>query len=134
MLGCGVIHKYVLDKSGRSEEIGWAAGLGLERLAMKLFKIPDVRLFWSKDKRFIEQFKKGQITEFKEFSKYPVCYKDFSMWVTNEYNPNDLFGIIREIGGDLIESVDEIDTYVDKKTGRTSKAYRISFRSLERTL
>lgn len=53
MLGCGVIHQSVLDRSGRGNERGWAAGLGLERFAMRLFKIPDVRLFWSNDKRFI---------------------------------------------------------------------------------
>lgn len=65
MLGCGVVHDFVLEKSGRAKEIGWAAGLGLERFAMKLFKIPDVRLFWSEDQRFISQFKKGKINEFK---------------------------------------------------------------------
>lgn len=62
MLGCGVIHQSVLDRAGRGNQRGWAAGLGLERFAMRLFKIPDVRLFWSKDKRFLDQFKKGQIT------------------------------------------------------------------------
>ena len=56
MLGCGVIHDAVLERSGRHKETGWASGLGLERFAMRLFKIPDVRLFWSEDKRFINQF------------------------------------------------------------------------------
>ena len=65
MLGCGVNHQAILDRSGRWSEIGWAAGLGLERFAMKLFKIPDVRLFWSQDSRFLSQFAKGKITEFK---------------------------------------------------------------------
>jgi phenylalanyl-tRNA synthetase alpha chain len=101
---------------------------------MKLFKIPDVRLFWSEDSRFLSQFTAGKITEFQEFSKYPVCYKDLSMWIGQEYNPNDLFEIIRDVGGDLIENVEEIMTYEDKKTGRIAKAYRICFRSLERTL
>lgn len=56
------------------------------------------------------------------------------MWIDENYNANDLYGIIREIGGDLIESVDEIDTYHDKKSNRVSKTYQICFRSLERTL
>ena len=29
------------------EEICWASGIGIERLAMLFFEIPDVRLFWS---------------------------------------------------------------------------------------
>jgi phenylalanyl-tRNA synthetase alpha chain len=45
-----------------------------------------------------------------------------------------LFEIIRSVGGDLIENVEETMTYNDPKSGRTSKGYRISFRSLERTL
>ena len=32
MLGCGVIHKDVLERSGRKGEIGWAAGLFLYAL------------------------------------------------------------------------------------------------------
>ena len=97
---------------------------------MKLFKIPDVRLFWSEDNRFLSQFTEGQITEFQEFSKYPLCYKDLSMWINDDYNPNDLYEIIREVGGDLIETVEDTMTYKDPKTQRTAKGYRICFRSL----
>lgn len=35
----------------------WAFGLGLERLAMVVFGVPDIRLFWTQDERFLSQFK-----------------------------------------------------------------------------
>lgn len=47
----------ILQKSGVGERIGWAFGLGLERLAMCLYDIPDIRLFWSQDSGFLNQFK-----------------------------------------------------------------------------
>ncbi len=60
VLGCGVIQDAVMANAGRTGEIGWAFGLGLERLAMVLFSIPDIRLFWSDDPRFSSQFEVGR--------------------------------------------------------------------------
>jgi len=59
VLGCGVMQQAILDDAGRSENKAWAFGLGLERLAMVLFDIPDIRLFWSSDPRFAKQFTPG---------------------------------------------------------------------------
>jgi phenylalanyl-tRNA synthetase alpha chain len=137
MLGCGVIHHDLMKNSGRPEnELGWAAGLGVERFAMKLFEIPDVRLFWSTDKRFLEQFQPNEITKFKPFSKYPACTKDVSFWIPEEYTfeENDLYEVVRSVGGDLIERVEMVDKYEDKKRKRSSRCYRIHYRSLEKTL
>ena len=134
MLGCGILHQRVMNRAGRGDEIAWAAGLGLERFAMRLFKIPDVRLFWSEDPRFISQFEPNTILEFKQFSKYPVCYKDLSMYISDSYNPNNLYEIIREIGGDLIENVEDAETFENKKINKISKTYRVCFRSLSKTL
>lgn len=73
---------------------------------MKLFDIPDIRLFWSEDPRFLSQFHEHSTTKFKPFSKYPPVYKDISFWVNDEgFSPNDLFEIARGIGGDVIEEV-----------------------------
>lgn len=93
---------------GASDKIGWAFGLGLERIAMKLFEIPDIRLFWSEDERFLNQFKDGPDVKFKPFSKYPPTFKDVSFWLTDEFSPNDLFEVIRSVAGDIVEEVRNI--------------------------
>ena len=79
----GIVHKTVLELAEKDPKkfIGWASGIGIERLAMLLFKIPDIRLFWTKDSRFIQQFSKNTISHFEPFSKYPGCWKDVSIWV-----------------------------------------------------
>lgn len=93
--------------AGAGDKIGWAFGLGLERYAMKLFEIPDIRLFWSKDERFLSQYRIDQNAIFKPFSKYPPSYKDISFWVEQqeEFSANDLFEIVRTVAGDVIEEV-----------------------------
>ena len=81
LLGCGIIHQAVLDQAGLGDRIGWAWGLGIERLAMLLFGIPDIRLFWSQDPRFLNQFQDGKISRYEPFSKFPACYKDVAFWI-----------------------------------------------------
>ena len=58
LLGAGMIHPRVLEMSGidPNEYSGWAFGIGLERTAMRRFKIADLRLIFENDVRFLEQF------------------------------------------------------------------------------
>ena len=58
VLGAGMIHPKVLEMSGIDPEeySGWAFGMGLERMAMRRFKISDLRLIFENDVRFLEQF------------------------------------------------------------------------------
>ena len=105
VLGCGVIHSGVLEKADLKHRHGWAFGLGLERLAMVLFTIPDIRLFWTDDQRFSQQFKPGQLTTFKPYSKYPPVFKDISFWIPEGFEPNDFFELGRGVAGELMEKV-----------------------------
>ncbi|KAK4765227.1 hypothetical protein SAY86_026317 [Trapa natans] len=134
VLGCGVTEQEILKRSGNPDNVAWAFGLGLERLAMVLFDIPDIRLFWSNDERFTSQFAEGQLgIKFKAFSKYPPCYKDMSFWINESFTENNLCEVIRGIAGDLVEEVTLIDNFTNKK-GMTSHCYRIAYRSMERSL
>ena len=58
ILGAGMIHPRVLEMANIDPEVysGWAFGMGLERLAMRRFKISDLRLIFENDVRFLEQF------------------------------------------------------------------------------
>ncbi len=58
LLGAGMIHPRVLEMAGIDPEewSGWAFGMGLERTAMRRFKISDLRLIFENDARFLEQF------------------------------------------------------------------------------
>ena len=58
LLGAGMIHPKVLEMAGidPNEYSGWAFGIGLERMAMRRFKIADLRLIFENDIRFLEQF------------------------------------------------------------------------------
>ena len=61
VMGCGMVDPNVLKASGIDPEIysGYAFGMGIERIAMNRYQIPDIRLFTENDKRFLEQFKTG---------------------------------------------------------------------------
>ncbi|CEG46474.1 phenylalanine-trna ligase [Plasmopara halstedii] len=134
VLGCGVLHHEIVRNAGLGENVGWAFGLGLERLAMVLFDIPDIRLFWSQDKRFISQFQDGKITRFKPYSKYPACFKDVSFWHDDNFHENNLFEVVRDVAGDMVEQVAVVDEFTHPKTQRTSKCYRITYRHMDRNL
>lgn len=58
ILGAGMIHPKVLEGCGIDTDVysGWAFGMGLERLAMRRFKISDLRLIFENDVRFLQQF------------------------------------------------------------------------------
>lgn len=56
--GCGMVDPLVLENCGIDPEhyTGFAFGLGLERMAILKYRIPDIRLFTENDIRFLQQF------------------------------------------------------------------------------
>jgi len=56
--GCGMVHPQVFENVGYDPEVwtGWAFGFGIERIAMIRYGIPDIRLFYENDRRFLRQF------------------------------------------------------------------------------
>jgi phenylalanyl-tRNA synthetase alpha chain len=113
ILGGGMPRKEVLKNFNVEGYHGWAFGFGLERLAIIGMELPDIRLLWSDDERVKKQLKLGHI--YKEVSKYPAIVRDISFVVDKaNFAPNNYFDLVRD--------------------GKKSYAYRITYRSIDRTL
>ncbi|XP_061876790.1 phenylalanine--tRNA ligase, mitochondrial [Entelurus aequoreus] len=140
VLGCGVMEQQLLNSAGADNKLGWAFGLGLERLAMVLYDIPDIRVFWSQDERFLRQFRVDNIHQavrFQALSKYPPLHNDISFWLPADrrnFDANDFYELVRAIAGDLVEKVSLVDDFTHPKSGRRSHCFRIVYRHTERTL
>ena len=59
IMGCGMIDPNVLKNCGidSDEYSGYAFGMGIERIAMLLYQVSDIRMFFENDMRFLQQFK-----------------------------------------------------------------------------
>jgi phenylalanyl-tRNA synthetase alpha chain len=59
IMGCGMVDPNVLKNCGINpdEYNGFAFGMGIERIAMLLYQIGDIRMFYENDIRFLQQFK-----------------------------------------------------------------------------
>lgn len=135
ILGSGMPKQSVLKKMGVEGYHGWAFGCGIERLAIISMELPDIRLLWSADPRIQKQLVLG--TPYKEVSKYPPVTRDISFIVKKDFVPNNYFDLVRDIAGDLVEEVKLLDSYENAEKfgeGNMSYSYRVTYRSIDRTL
>eukprot|EP00834_Sanchytrium_tribonematis_P001072 NODE_23_length_42016_cov_0.755803.p10 type:complete len:433 gc:universal NODE_23_length_42016_cov_0.755803:2011-713(-) len=153
LLGSGVIRKEIIQKSPHNGKIGWACGIGIERLCMLLYNIPDIRLFWTNEPRFNNQFIMNpdvvvdavpKQKAFKPFSNFQPCYKEISFYINeadSEFDPiingkfhiNSVFDAIRPFDN-LIEEVKVSDKFFHPKAKKWSITIKLTFRAWDRTL
>jgi phenylalanyl-tRNA synthetase alpha chain len=59
IMGCGMVDPNVLKNTNIDPDkySGFAFGMGIERIALLLYQIPDIRMFYENDVRFLDQFK-----------------------------------------------------------------------------
>lgn len=149
ILGCGVIQQQILQHNGITKK-GWAFGLGLERLAIILYSIPDIRLFWTDDEKFLSQFNSHTCMDditFVPYPKIPSISKDISFWLpveeldknndttiklnstsgkVNWLKVNEFFDTVRDCLDSNIEKIDLIDEFLHPKTKLYSQCWRMT--------
>ena len=77
-----------------------------------------------------------EVVPFKPFSPYPAVVQDIAVVVDEDVPYAEVGGLVREGGGELLESVELFDLYRGEQAGegRKSLALRLSFRAPDRTL
>ena len=80
ILGCGVVQPEILKAHGADDREYWAFGVGLDRLALILYDIPDIRLLWSTHPKFLGQFGPETVI-FVPFSRLEPQVKDISFFL-----------------------------------------------------
>ena len=58
IMGAGMVHPEIIEAAGydSGRYTGFAAGMGVERIAMPLYEVDDIRNFYQNDLRFLAQF------------------------------------------------------------------------------
>lgn len=107
ILGCGVLRKEI---AGREDSTGWAFGVGLERIAMIAFDIPDIRLLWSTDEQFLGQFSfEAKFTKYNPALMLDSKARDISFWCEDErFEDTAFYDLVRDCCGDIVESVKKV--------------------------
>lgn len=137
ILGCGIIRQEICDSAHINRGIAW--GLGLERLAMILFDIPDIRKFWCEDQKFLSQFEEEKESyTYVPYSSLENVAHDISFFLNvKDVAPreetfdwillNNFYELIREVCGDNIAEVNIIDKFYNARKDRYSMTFRLVF-------
>lgn len=107
--------------------------LNLDLLAVLLFTLPDWRLLWSHDPRFLKQFAlrppPGEAS-FRPLSLYPQPFIfDISFWTGSTYREQEFHAAVREASRGTVERVKLLDRFSHPELSQTSYCYRLTYRS-----
>ncbi|NXP82667.1 FDXA1 protein, partial [Ramphastos sulfuratus] len=125
------------DELESSELVAVFASLNLDLLAMLACGIADWRMLWTSDSRFLCQFPRGELRLFKTFSLYPPSYvHDVSFWVPDgeQFDEVAFHTIARQVSGEMVTSIQLLDSFQQPETGRKSLCYRLTFQSCDKAL
>ncbi|KAM4544483.1 ferredoxin-fold anticodon-binding domain-containing protein 1 [Odontesthes bonariensis] len=129
----GSVGKVFADNtSDNSSYVSISISLNLDLLAVLLYSLPDWRLLWSRDQRFLRQFlpRPPPGTPFRPFSLFPEPFSfDISLWTGPEWDEKKFHAAVREASRGTVEHVKLIDTFSHPDLSQTSYCYRLVYHS-----
>ncbi|XP_062845008.1 ferredoxin-fold anticodon-binding domain-containing protein 1 [Trichomycterus rosablanca] len=112
--------------------------LNLDHLATLAFSVPDWRLLWSADPRFLACFRPGTWLPgpFQAFSLYPPSYThDVSFWIEPDvYDELEFHRAVRIVTCGAVKDVQLVDRFCHPHMGHASLCYRLVYHSLDQAL
>ncbi|XP_033955213.1 ferredoxin-fold anticodon-binding domain-containing protein 1 isoform X1 [Pseudochaenichthys georgianus] len=128
---------FASDEGDNISDVCVTVSLNLDLLAVLLFSLPDWRLLWSHDPRFIQHFElcPSPGKPFQPFSLYPETFSfDISFWTGPTWNERKFHAVIREASHGTVEQVKLIDTFSHPDLSQTSYCYRLIYHSYTHAL
>lgn len=123
---------FTRNSSHNSSHISVAVSLNLDLLAVLLFALPDWRLLWSRDPRFLKQFalRPPPGKPFQPFSLYPEHLTfDISFWTGSTWEERRFHAVVREASHGTVKQIKLIDTFSHPDLSQTSYCYRLTYHS-----
>ncbi len=120
------------NASNNIRNISITVSLNLDLLSVLLFSIPDWRLLWSHDPRFLKQFaaRPPPGKPFQPFSLFPEHISfDISFWTGPMWEEGKFHAVVREASNGTVEQVKLIDTFSHPDLSQTSYCYRLTYHS-----
>ncbi|KAJ8347545.1 hypothetical protein SKAU_G00261340 [Synaphobranchus kaupii] len=112
------------------------ATLSLDLLALQLFSLPDWRLLWSPDPRFLAHFLPELPGPFQNFSLYPPAYThDISFWVEpDSFDELEFHALVRRVSAGAVREAVLVERFRHPHMGHASLCYRLTYQSSDRAL
>lgn len=130
----GSVGKVFADNSNTNDtsHINMNVSLNLDLLAVLFFSLPDWRLLWSYDPRFLKQFasQPSPGKPFQPFSLFPEHFNfDISFWTGPAWEERQFYAVVREASHGTVEQVKLIDSFSHPDLSQTSYCYRLTYHS-----
>ncbi|XP_029304523.1 ferredoxin-fold anticodon-binding domain-containing protein 1 [Cottoperca gobio] len=123
---------FASNASDNISDVVVTVSLNLDLLAVLLFSLPDWRLLWSHDPRFLQHFvlRPSPGKPFHPFSMFPEHFSfDISFWTGPTWEERKFHALTREAGHGTVEQVKLIDTFSHPELSQTSYCYRLIYHS-----